>query len=357
MQKLILVVEDDSDVLGIIEDILTNNSYRVISASNGKEAVTILQTETPDLILSDILMPCMNGFELLKFVQNSKHTEHIPFVFLTAKTSNSDMRTGMGLGADDYLIKPFRVVELLEMLAVRLKKREAINEQFNKIKENIAFSVEHELRTPLTPIIGYSGMMNEDVQSLTTEEIKDMSAIILKSALRLHSRIEKFVLFSSLQYELTGLNPNIINNTAEDIEDLVNIIAKEERKIKDGVIELESVIEKSQLKINESCLGICIKELIENACKFSNSNSMIKITGENKSEFYELSFENTGMEFNFNQIINITLFNKQDPSFIGSGLGLPIVKKIAEYFSGRLKIVTNKQKHTIVSIQIPIAKN
>jgi DNA-binding response OmpR family regulator len=358
MKNTLLVVEDEYDVRENIAEILTENSYKVIKASNGKEAADKIIMEAPDLIISDIMMPEMNGFQLLEFVQNSRNFAHIPFVFLTAKSSIQEIRNGMLKGADDYFPKPFKAFELLEMIRIKLKKQELIKGQFNKIKESIALSVPHELRTPLTPILGYSEMIADDAKSLTVGEIEKMATAIMTSGMRLHRTVEKFILFTNVQYELNEIinNKSLKFNTTECTEAIVLKTVKGENNFNNSTHKLEFKIEESRLKIDESYFNICIKELVENAFKFSFPNTLIKITGENKINNYELSFENTGGGFAEGQIEGINIFNKQfDPTMPGSGLGLPIVKKIAEYFGGRLEVVSESQGTTRVTIQVPRA--
>jgi two-component system, sensor histidine kinase and response regulator len=359
MQESILVVDDDPSVRKILVDILTQNSYRVLSSSNGREALKILSKEIPDLIISDIVMPEMNGYELLEFIQDSKIYSNISFIFLTGNCSYQEIREGMLKGADDYITKPFKVRELLAAVETRLKKKEFIKERLDEIKENIALSVPHELNTPLFPILGFSEILVENAKSLNSDEIEEMGTKIKFSASRLRRSIEKFILFSSLQNELNGLRKRktLFANSVKDIESLVNVIAGEESKIKNGVVELKSSIKDSPLKIDESYFAICIKELLENACKFSEPNSKIKVVGKIKDKFYDLTFENDGSGLGADQLNNINIFNKQfNPSVTGSGLGLPIVKKIMEFFGGGIRMESKPQKYTRAIIHIPVGE-
>ena len=355
MTNTILVVEDEYDVRENISEILTDNSYRVITASNGREAVIKLLKETPDLILSDIMMPGMDGLQLLQYLQSSKNLAHIPFVFLTAKSSNQDFRKGMLTGADDYLLKPFKTNELLDVIEVKLRKTRYIKEQLEEIKENIALSVPHELRTPLTPILGYSGLMVEDAGSLTQTEIVEMGTTILNSALRLRTSIEKFILYSSLQYELNPLKDNttLKNNSVDDIVVTILSAVRNEKNYIAEINGLEIDVEKCSLKIDQQYFSVCINELIQNAFKFSDPNTNIKVIGKSNANFYDLSFSNIGCILRSDQIKAINILNKQyDPTMPGSGLGLPIVKKIVEYFGGKVKYLSVPERTTVVTIQL-----
>lgn len=123
--KKILIIEDDQSINDSIKDFLENEEFEVFSAQNGKDGLKLAVDETPDLIVCDILMPGMTGYEVL--AELSKKEADIPFIFLTAKIERDDIRKGMEIGADDYLTKPFKLEELLKAIEVRLMKRERMN--------------------------------------------------------------------------------------------------------------------------------------------------------------------------------------------------------------------------------------
>jgi DNA-binding LytR/AlgR family response regulator len=123
--KKILVIEDDESINDSIKEFLENEDFQVFSASNGREGLNLALKECPDLIVCDILMPGMNGYEVLS--ELSKKEADIPFIFLTAKIERDDIRKGMEIGADDYLTKPFKLEELLKAIEVRLMKRDRLN--------------------------------------------------------------------------------------------------------------------------------------------------------------------------------------------------------------------------------------
>ncbi len=132
MNSKILVIEDNKDVRENIEELLLLSSYEVNVAENGKEGVAKALEDKPDLILCDIMMPEMDGFGVLKILSNNPETMDIPFIFLTAKVDKEDFRKGMGLGADDYITKPYDDVQLLETIEMRLKKSARIKNAFDK---------------------------------------------------------------------------------------------------------------------------------------------------------------------------------------------------------------------------------
>lgn len=120
--KRILVIEDNQEVRENIVEILSLSDYEVDSAENGIVGVEKAQTGNPDLILCDVMMPDLDGFGVLKILGKKAATQNIPFIFLTAKAEKTDFRKGMGLGADDYITKPFDDTDLLDAIEMRLKK-------------------------------------------------------------------------------------------------------------------------------------------------------------------------------------------------------------------------------------------
>jgi CRP-like cAMP-binding protein/CheY-like chemotaxis protein len=130
--KKILLIEDNKDVRENTAEILTLAQYNVITAKNGKEGVELVQSEKPDLIICDIMMPVLDGHGVLHMLSKNEETSSIPFIFLTAKAERNDFRKGMEMGADDYLTKPFDDVELLNAIESRLKKNDILRKEFAK---------------------------------------------------------------------------------------------------------------------------------------------------------------------------------------------------------------------------------
>lgn len=125
MAQKILVIEDNPSMLENIADIIRLANYEAITASNGKTGVEMAKQQSPDLILCDIMMPELDGYGVFYILHKDEETANIPFVFLTAKSDQADFRTGMNLGADDYVTKPFDSFDLLKVIETRLKKNES----------------------------------------------------------------------------------------------------------------------------------------------------------------------------------------------------------------------------------------
>lgn len=128
--KKILLIEDNKEMRENTAEILELAHYNVVTAPNGKEGVRLAETEKPDLIICDIMMPELDGYGVLHMLSKNPETVSIPFVFLTAKAEKSDHRKGMSMGADDYLTKPFDDMELLGAVEMRFKKSEQMKMRY-----------------------------------------------------------------------------------------------------------------------------------------------------------------------------------------------------------------------------------
>ncbi|MDY7042014.1 MAG: response regulator, partial [Chloroflexota bacterium] len=192
--KKILVVEDDLAVREGITDILEVAGYEVLPASNGEKALAVLQQHSPDLIVSDIMMPHMDGYEFYDAVHSQPKWMTVPFIFLTAKGEKEDVRLGKRLGADDYLVKPFDREDLLVAVEAKLRRLEEVQrpalerveqleEQLTR-SERLAFLGElaaefaHEIKSPLSVITMQAALIQRQVGSEDQEVAEDMARII-----------------------------------------------------------------------------------------------------------------------------------------------------------------------------------
>ncbi len=143
MKPLILVVEDNIDLLYNLNLLLESNDYKPITAKNGEEALEILSRleEIPDIIISDIMMPEMDGYEFFRVITNDPRWNRIPFLFLSARSTPKDIRFGKLLGADDYLTKPFNEKDLLAILSGRIARNKRVNALNKKIDETFSTTI------------------------------------------------------------------------------------------------------------------------------------------------------------------------------------------------------------------------
>jgi DNA-binding response OmpR family regulator len=135
--KSILVVDDNPDIRENTAEILELAGYKSLTAENGRQGVDLAIKEKPSVIICDIMMPELDGYGVLHLLRKNPDTQHIPFIFLTAKAERTDFRKGMEMGADDYITKPFDEIELLNAIEARLKKTDILEKKYEASAQGI----------------------------------------------------------------------------------------------------------------------------------------------------------------------------------------------------------------------------
>lgn len=165
---LILVIEDEKALRENITDIIAHYGFRVISSATGEDGIQLAIEHAPQIIICDIMLPGIDGFEVFNRIKQNDHLTIASFIFLTAKSTRSDTRTGMDMGADDYLTKPFTKEELLNSIRARLEKLSVIHHQLEKV-ESIDASMDK--LTNLTR--AERKILNKISEGLTTPQIAE----------------------------------------------------------------------------------------------------------------------------------------------------------------------------------------
>jgi len=290
--KRILVIDDDEAVREIIVDILEHQGYDVETADDGWDGVVHARTSLPELILCDIDMPGLNGYEVLDKLRHDPLTATIPFIFLTGYAVDiSDFRRGMDEGADDYLTKPFKPVELVNAIETRCTKqvavRKMLQEKLDDLRKDIDVAIPHELRTSLSGLIGASATIKKYRERLSLEEIYEMIDIIYSSAERLNRIVHNNLLFSELhrcmddeestmamreQRLLLNDNRAISSNTV--ITTTAAEIARQAGREQDLLLETGE----AAIMVPGMDLEKIVLELLDNAFKYSKSGSEVKVS-------------------------------------------------------------------------------
>jgi DNA-binding response OmpR family regulator len=199
----ILVIEDEKNIRETIQEILELNNFKVSAAENGLIGVAKALQFKPDLIICDVMMPEMDGFETLRNIRLISEIKNIPFVFLTAKTERRDFREGMNLGADDFLNKPFNTQELLKVIDLRIKKsrleKQHYSEEISSLKKEIeklqnsindlSYNNSHVLRAPLLNILGLINFLIEESEEKSNLN-NDVLQMLKESCLKLSEATE-----------------------------------------------------------------------------------------------------------------------------------------------------------------------
>ena len=349
--KTILVIDDDERIRDLVVAYLEGEGYRVLQTANGHEGIETAHQELPDLIICDVNMPEVDGYQVLSELQSDQQTRLIPFVFLTANDQRNDVRRGMESGADDYLTKPFTSEELLNMVEILLTKRRMLNEhsqgRMGELRQSIARALPHEVRTPLTMIYGYSSLLLEETARLDPE-LASMVTAISQGAGRLYELSERFLLYTEI--ELLAADPlQIVRQSVNCPHELLAQIAQEAANSAGRGKDLILNLEHSSLALEKLHLTILVRELMNNACKFSTTGTPIEICSSVVK--YMISVTDHGCGMTDQQIANIDAYMQFDRDFYeqqGVGLGLALVKRIAELYGGQLEIRSQPGEYTTV---------
>lgn len=359
----ILLIEDEEILRESIAEMLSLEQFQVEAVADGKAGIALAQQQ-PDLILCDVMLPELDGFGVLTVLRQCAETATIPFIFLTAKSDRANLRQGMSLGADDYLVKPFSPQELLQSIATQFAKRSAIDrtmqqqldEQLDELRRNIALSLPHELHTPLAGIIGMSDLLHSECLHLDPIEVQTMLDTIRLSALRLHRLTQNFLLYAELELTATqgdrgadALRDDALLTEADCVlADAAAQVAQRFDRLRDLQLDLAPVLS----AIPHQRLHKLVEELVDNACKFSPPQTAIAIAC--RAQPFELTVQDAGRGMTSEQIARIggwMQFDRKLHEQQGSGLGLAIVRRLAQRYGGNLAIDSAPGAGTIVRVR------
>lgn len=339
--KTILVVEDNNEIREDICDIFKMEEFHVLEASNGQEGYIKALDHLPDIIISDILMPKLDGFKMYEELKKNALTDCIPIIFLSALCTDKDIRKGINIGADDYLKKPVSPEDLISATNIKLEKYAKNDEKYESFKIDLTNTLHHELNTPLNGIIGFSDYLKERLFEISKEDMKEIVDSLYKSGIRLHKLVEKFLNYSELKMTLIHksgadqLKKSSLIDTSDIINQVISEIIPLDRS-DDLVLSLDAI----QLKISKKYFKILLEEMIENAIKFSKKGEKIKITSIINDDQYLLQVINEGKGLKASQIEKIQDFMQFDKKHTvqnGTGIGLSIIQSIADIFTGNLE--------------------
>lgn len=360
--KRILIIDDDPAMQSLAAKLLQTRGFQTLAAGDGREGVELARKYNPDLIICDVQMPNMDGYQTLAALQQDPLTATIPFIFLTAVTGHQNQRYGMGLGADDYLTKPYTVKELMAAVNTRLSKKAALQKmsdrKLEELRGNIGTALPHELLTPLNGILGLAGMLADDESVLTTQEVREFARGIQQSGMRLHRLIENFIVYSGL--ELIGSDPKKIaelrRGPLTPVRAVVERAARE--KSEAAVREEDLVLSVADVSVvmEPERLRKATEELVENAFKFSNAGHPVRVSTELTERQFVLNVTDEGRGMTAEQVASIGAHMQFERRFYeqqGAGLGLIIARRLAQLHGGDLLIESVPGDSTSVQLVLP----
>ncbi len=336
-----LIIDDDQPILSTFSFALESAGYRSLIAQSGAEGVELAQQYKPDVILCDVNMPGMNGWDVLCAVRFDPEIAHVQFILMTGNTRDIAPRAGMEVGADDFLAKPFGQDELLKSVEARLHRAE-INARLaqqaeSDLRVSLRSTLPHEFFTPLAGILGIVELLRDDNACVKPEELDEFLADIQQSGWRLHRTLNNY--FTAIDLESSPTSP----------EHAPTVDAHRVRRAMEAGIEnallrygrrddLDILLSPCDLRGLTSDFTVIVEELVDNACAYSAKGTPIRVVCTTNGV---LTVEDQGRGMSQEQLSAIGAFRQFDRKKYeqqGLGLGLFLVQKIAERCGAALSV-------------------
>jgi signal transduction histidine kinase len=361
----ILIVDDVPANLKILGDILERDGYKVRPVLNGVLALQVAEKEKPDLILLDIMMPDIDGFEICNRLKKNEYLKDVPVIFISALNDSKDIVKALEAGGVDYISKPFKAEEVRARVKTHIKLYQQSNEllkQSKELQELIAtkdkfFSIiAHDLRGPMAGLMGLTEIMAEELQDIPLTEIQSFTLSIRDSAANLFRLLENLLQWAKIQQGLITFKPEEVS--LRSIIDESLLVIYESAKNKEIEI-INSISSETNVIADSNMLQTIIRNLVSNAIKFTPQGGKIWLSSEiNKTQFVDISIKDTGIGMSntmLNDLFRIDVKTDRvgtndEPS---TGLGLILCKEFIEMHGGKLSVKSEVDKGSIFSFTFP----
>jgi|GEM_PF-1005422 len=377
-KELILVVDDQPANLKVISGVL-NNQYALSVANSGERALKILETLQPGLILLDIMMPGMDGFQVCRILKQNEKTRDIPVIFLSAKTETDDIIKGFEIGAVDYIFKPFNPREIKVRIQNHLnlsnakRKIAEQNAELEKFKSDLEktngelqksvaekdkfFSIiAHDLKTPFNGLLGLLQILTEENHKISEISKNEMIETLYQSTKNVYSLIENLLEWSQTQRKIVSFNPKPIH--VHEIVTLVKNLLNAKLNLKNIILE-NNINTSLVIDADEMMLSTIFRNLISNALKYTRRNGIIKVYAQKTDNGYftfyvqdngvGMTEETKNKLFGLENHISVPGTENEK----GTGLGLLLCKEFVEMHKGKIEVSSEKEIGSTFSFSLP----
>ncbi|MFW5691225.1 MAG: ATP-binding protein [Chloroflexota bacterium] len=355
-QASVLVVDDTPTNRDVMERILLRGGHRVLLATSGEQALEILETELPDLVLLDVNMPHMNGFEVCEAIKADPHTTDIPVIFVSAVAELGDKVRAFQAGAVDYILKPFKVEEVVvrveSQLTLSRQRRQIL--ELNDLKDQLIRTVSHDLKNPLNIVLGYAALLMEQTDRPQSEQ-RDMVEQIYNSARKMLDLVTALLdlthLESGQQLDMMRLD---IGQMA------LQLMATFDMPASQKDIRLNIHLPSTPIYINGDPVRLeqVFNNLLSNAIKYTPPGGSVTLTLDANDDWVRIAVSDTGLGIPeadqanlFNKFfrVNTVEHKKQE----GTGLGLSIAKAIVEQHKGAIEVRSAPGEGSTFTVHLP----
>jgi len=369
----ILIVDDIPDNIQLLARRLARTDIELVFATNGSQALLTAQNYTIDLILLDVAMPIMDGFEVCRRLKQDPATAYIPIIFLTARVQPEDILKGFELGAVDYITKPVNQSELISRVNTHLELKRAQDtirqqnialantnlklKELNSTKDKFFSIVAHDLKNPFHSLLGFSELLDFSFDELSTEEVHEMVTLIHESAQHAYSLLENLLEWSRSQAGRIEKKPENVNLKQVILETNSLLMGTAKKK---NILLNDDVDESIFLFVDINMLKTIIRNLVFNSLKFTAEGGSVKVSAQVQSNQVEITISDTGIGMtkeDIEKLFRIDVYHTTTGTGKekGTALGLLICKEFVENCGGSIWAESEYGKGSDFKFTIPIA--
>ncbi len=356
-KSTILIVDDIPTNIQVIGNLLRINGYDIAFTDNGKDAIEMAQNNNYDLILLDIMMPVMDGYEVCKTLKNIQGTKSIPIIFLTAKSDPASLVKGFDLGAVDFVTKPFKTPELLARVQthITLKKTTEELQATNAMKDKLMSIIAHDLRGPVGNFGSALTMLIENLDTFNQQMLCETMNELNVSASRVFELLENLLAWARSQNNEIEFQPvtfNICNVITNNIELLENSASQKQ------ISFIRNFPKNIEISADINMINTVLRNLLTNAIKYSNAGGKIEIKVQDKNHKALISVRDFGVGIDKNNLENIFSPNRYYSTYgtsneKGTGLGLKLCKDFVTRNRGEIFVESRPGHGSIFSFTLP----
>jgi len=378
---LILIVDDLPENVLVVEKTLQKEGYRTEIATTGAETMERLKVISPDLILLDVLMPKVDGFEVCRLIKSDSQLSHIPIIFLTALNEPKYIIEGFEAGGVDFISKPFNLTELLARVHthVQLKKTMEENRQFirklkkaneelneakikltdmNSNKDKFFSIIAHDLRNPFQGFYKLTEYISKEFENLSSDELRTMIMDMSHSSKKLNKLLENLLAWSRVQ--LGKITVKMEEHNLKQLID-INITLFNDISKNKNINIINNIKPKYNVYTDIQMFNTVFRNLLSNAIKFTDLFGEVKIYSSNQNGSILLSIEDNGIGMAPDELSQLFSIDTQaiktgTAGEFGTGLGLILSKELLDRIDCSIAVKSKVDQGTTFILKIPAKK-
>ncbi len=362
----ILIVDDVEENIILLKRLLGDKGLTIYSAASGRQAFDVIRANCPDLILLDISMPTMDGYEVCEILKNNPGTRNIPIIFISGKAEEAAVLKGLEKGAVDYITKPFKSGELTQRIFTHLElkiTRDLLADQnqelirLNEVKTRLFSVISHEMKNLFNNILFGTESLEKEIEFFEKDEIAHMAGLVNDSARRAYDLLQNLLDWSRSQMKAIEANPTEVE-VLMAVNQAVSLLRPAATK-KKLFFEVFPQGEDFRAFADMEMLNAVLRNLLSNAIKYSHPENEIAVEVSETPDFVQVRVKDMGVGMSADRQEEILSGTKPFRSMPGthkekgSGLGLMLVKDFVAKNKGVFGLQSEEAKGSIFWFSLP----